>query len=56
MALHPGPQRSASVQATHLIFGNPLDLSRSLHFDINYLCDFIAAFPLPACPLRDGDA
>lgn len=44
------------MQATHLIFGNPLDLSRSLHFDINYLCDFIAAFPLPACPLRDGDA
>lgn len=44
------------MQTNPLICGIPLDLRRALHYDINYLCDFLAALPLPVCPLRTGNA
>lgn len=44
------------MQTNPLFSGAPLDLRRAVHYDINYLCDFLAALPLPVCPLRAGKA
>ena len=44
------------MQIKPQFYGTPLDLRRAIHDDINYLCDLLAALPLPICPLRDGNA
>lgn len=44
------------MQTNPLFLGIPLDLRRAVHYDINYLCDFLAVLPLPVCPLRAGKA